>query len=52
MPGNSPSRREITPLVAFGNYQCRKVSGTAKLPISPLEGEMAGRPEGASLAGG
>ncbi|TIL24395.1 MAG: hypothetical protein E5Y88_16935, partial [Mesorhizobium sp.] len=31
---------------AFADYQRRKLSGTAKLPISPQVGEMSGRTEG------
>ncbi|TIM72095.1 MAG: hypothetical protein E5Y58_10400 [Mesorhizobium sp.] len=32
--------------IAFANRQCWKSGGTEKLLISPLAGEMAGRPEG------
>ncbi|RWM76856.1 MAG: lytic murein transglycosylase [Mesorhizobium sp.] len=35
---------------AFANFQRCKMGGDVKLPISPLEGEMAGRPEGGHLA--
>ncbi|TIN24690.1 MAG: hypothetical protein E5Y19_21155, partial [Mesorhizobium sp.] len=33
-------------ITAFENFYRRRKSGASKLPISPLEGEMAGRPEG------
>ncbi|RUZ81512.1 hypothetical protein EN943_00155 [Mesorhizobium sp. M7A.F.Ca.US.006.01.1.1] len=36
--------------LAFANRQRLKESRTAKLPISPLEGEMPGRAEGGVLA--
>ncbi|MET3577597.1 hypothetical protein ABID19_000612 [Mesorhizobium robiniae] len=32
--------------IAFANRRPWKLGGTEKLPFSPLEGEMAGRPEG------
>ncbi|TPM48831.1 propionyl-coenzyme A carboxylase alpha polypeptide [Mesorhizobium sp. B2-3-2] len=31
---------------AFADFRPRGMCETQKLPISPLEGEMAGRPEG------
>ncbi|PBB35703.1 hypothetical protein CK218_19745 [Mesorhizobium sp. WSM3879] len=37
-------RSDVTP--AFANLHRGKVGGSPKLPISPLVGEMAGRPEG------
>ncbi|TIS47491.1 MAG: hypothetical protein E5W96_22415 [Mesorhizobium sp.] len=40
-------RSDVTP--AFANFQRCKASGAPKLPISPLEGEMAGRPEGGAV---
>ncbi|TPN43884.1 propionyl-coenzyme A carboxylase alpha polypeptide [Mesorhizobium sp. B1-1-9] len=46
LPGISPSRGEIGCGIAFVNLQCLRASGTSELLISPLEGEMAGRPEG------
>ncbi|RWC37398.1 MAG: propionyl-coenzyme A carboxylase alpha polypeptide [Mesorhizobium sp.] len=46
LPAISPSRGEIGCGIAFADLQNLKVGGTLKLPISPLEGEMAGRPEG------
>ncbi|TPM45981.1 hypothetical protein FJ964_15685 [Mesorhizobium sp. B2-3-2] len=33
-------------VTAFANLQRWRVGGTLTLPISPLVGEMAGRPEG------
>ncbi|TIP95306.1 MAG: hypothetical protein E5X61_42100, partial [Mesorhizobium sp.] len=34
---------------AFANLQRLKVGGTHEPPISPLAGEMAGRPEGGAV---
>ncbi|RWB51212.1 MAG: propionyl-coenzyme A carboxylase alpha polypeptide [Mesorhizobium sp.] len=46
MPAISPSRGEIIRSAVSANFQRWKDSAAPKLPISPLEGEMAGRPEG------
>ncbi|RWQ64652.1 MAG: propionyl-coenzyme A carboxylase alpha polypeptide [Mesorhizobium sp.] len=46
LPAISPSGGEIGCGVAFANLQYLKVSERLELLISPLEGEMAGRPEG------
>ncbi|RWL94571.1 MAG: hypothetical protein EOR71_33870 [Mesorhizobium sp.] len=44
---DSPAARgEIIGSPAFANRRRLRVSGARKLLISPLEGEMAGRPEG------
>ncbi|RUU19367.1 propionyl-coenzyme A carboxylase alpha polypeptide [Mesorhizobium sp. M7A.F.Ca.US.014.04.1.1] len=47
LPDISPSRGEIECTSGFANRQCWKKGETTKLPISPLEGEMPGRAEGA-----
>ncbi|TIM03901.1 MAG: propionyl-coenzyme A carboxylase alpha polypeptide, partial [Mesorhizobium sp.] len=46
MPDISPQGRRLDVTSAFANHQRWKAGETPKLPISPLEGEMAGRPEG------
>ncbi|OJX82907.1 MAG: hypothetical protein BGO93_26570 [Mesorhizobium sp. 65-26] len=46
LPGISPARREITPLIAFANRQHQRLAITMKILISPLAGEMSGRTEG------
>ena len=47
LPAISPSRGEITlSSRLFPISNAARESEAAKLPISPLEGEMAGRPEG------
>ncbi|TPL13658.1 hypothetical protein FJ952_22460 [Mesorhizobium sp. B2-4-10] len=53
-PGHSPLSCRTSPpqggrlavIFGFANPQRRKIRGTDKLPISPLEGEMSGRTEG------
>ncbi|TGQ29121.1 hypothetical protein EN833_32215 [Mesorhizobium sp. M4B.F.Ca.ET.190.01.1.1] len=42
-------RSDVT--LAFANRQRCRMSGAPMLPISPLEGEMAGRPEGVGSTG-
>ncbi|PBC06289.1 propionyl-coenzyme A carboxylase alpha polypeptide [Mesorhizobium sp. WSM3860] len=50
MPGISPSRGEIRCLVGFRQSpRTQEKARRAKLLISPLEGEMAGRPEGGAV---
>ncbi|TPI13437.1 propionyl-coenzyme A carboxylase alpha polypeptide [Mesorhizobium sp. B4-1-3] len=46
MPDISPFREEIRCRAGFRQSPMRKKVLPAKLLISPLEGEMAGRPEG------
>ncbi|TIO48637.1 MAG: hypothetical protein E5X78_28595, partial [Mesorhizobium sp.] len=50
---DSPAARgEIICSPAFANRRRLRVSGARKLLISPLKGEMAGRPEGVSAGVG
>ncbi|RWC38612.1 MAG: hypothetical protein EOS55_30495 [Mesorhizobium sp.] len=41
-----PQGGRLAVAIAFANRHRWRVSETAKLPISPLEGEMSGRTEG------
>ncbi|TIT76549.1 MAG: hypothetical protein E5W57_18590, partial [Mesorhizobium sp.] len=43
-PPQQGGRSDVTP--AFANLQHCRMGKAPKLPISPLVGEMAGRPEG------
>ncbi|TIR17641.1 MAG: propionyl-coenzyme A carboxylase alpha polypeptide [Mesorhizobium sp.] len=46
LPAISPTRGEIDVTPAFANHERCRMGGAAKLPISPLVGEMPGRVEG------
>ncbi|RWC38775.1 MAG: lytic murein transglycosylase [Mesorhizobium sp.] len=47
--GHLPRKGEIGYASAFANLQRLRTSGAPELPISPLAGEMAGRPEGGAV---
>ncbi|RWC56874.1 MAG: propionyl-coenzyme A carboxylase alpha polypeptide [Mesorhizobium sp.] len=49
LPAISPSRGEIMRLAAFANFQRYRSSETGEAANLPLEGEMAGRPEGGAV---
>jgi len=46
LPGISPSRGEISSSNLSLAFKYRRLAKAMPQPISPLEGEMAGRPEG------
>ncbi|RVB63242.1 hypothetical protein EN906_25395, partial [Mesorhizobium sp. M7A.F.Ca.CA.004.06.1.1] len=46
LPASPPQVGRLDSVTAFANLQRCKNARSAKLPISPLEGEMSGRTEG------